>query len=592
MSNFTFIFMLVAFLVGYTVIALEHPLKINKTATALLLGVLLWVCAVIGGESILVNTEPLRDYITRNPGSGFTEWLVHSELLHSLGDIAEILFFLMGAMTIVEVVDTNGGFKIITDHIKTKKKTRLLWIICILTFFMSAVLDNLTTSIVMIALLRKMMQRKDRLIFASMVILAANAGGAWSPIGDVTTIMLWIAGDVTSANIIVATLFASTISIVVPLIILTFMMRGENEVTPPEEATDHVEGSYTNSKGMSTLFLCVGVGALVCVPVFKTITHLPPYLGMLGGLGILWVLSEIVHRKQEAHSKKYSILSIISRIDLPSILFFLGILLAVNALRVVGHLALLSNGLDSIPMGDPGKYYVINIIIGVLSSIVDNVPLVAGAMGMYHFPTDHYFWEMLAYCAGTGGSILIIGSAAGVAVMGLEKIDFIWYLKHISWLALVGYLAGALCFIGQKAITNHFANNENKAAVEMTQDGVKEYLMGNTYYITSDIPSQKDGEMIMLHDSTTINFIQYCEASDSLIGMRTSEVIYSYKDGSYEYIKQSSELYPGRISVDIKDTLGHIDYGGFALTVSQSGRVYSVQPNPYGEANIIELRKK
>ena len=495
-------------------------------------------------------------------------------------------------MTIVEVVDTNGGFKIITDHIKTKKKTRLLWIICILTFFMSAVLDNLTTSIVMIALLRKMMQRKDRLIFASMVILAANAGGAWSPIGDVTTIMLWIAGDVTSANIIVATLFASTISIVVPLIILTFMMRGENEVTPPEEATDHVEGSYTNSKGMSTLFLCVGVGALVCVPVFKTITHLPPYLGMLGGLGILWVLSEIVHRKQEAHSKKYSILSIISRIDLPSILFFLGILLAVNALRVVGHLALLSNGLDSIPMGDPGKYYVINIIIGVLSSIVDNVPLVAGAMGMYHFPTDHYFWEMLAYCAGTGGSILIIGSAAGVAVMGLEKIDFIWYLKHISWLALVGYLAGALCFIGQKAITNHFANNENKAAVEMTQDGVKEYLMGNTYYITSDIPSQKDGEMIMLHDSTTINFIQYCEASDSLIGMRTSEVIYSYKDGSYEYIKQSSELYPGRISVDIKDTLGHIDYGGFALTVSQSGRVYSVQPNPYGEANIIELRKK
>ena len=589
---FTFVFMLVAFLVGYTVIALEHPLKINKTATALLLGVLLWVCAVIGGESILVNTEPLRDYITRNPGSGFTDWLVHSELIHSLGDIAEILFFLMGAMTIVEVVDTNGGFKIITDHIKTKKKTRLLWIICILTFFMSAVLDNLTTSIVMIALLRKMMERKDRLIFASMVILAANAGGAWSPIGDVTTIMLWIAGDVTSANIIVATLFASIISIIVPLVILTFMMRGENEITPPEEATDHVEGSYTNSKGMSTLFLCVGVGALVCVPVFKTLTHLPPYLGMMGGLGILWILSEIVHRKQEAHTKKYSILSIISRIDLPSILFFLGILLAVNALRVVGHLALLSNGLDSIPMADPGKYYVINLIIGVLSSIVDNVPLVAGAMGMYHFPTDHYFWEMLAYCAGTGGSILIIGSAAGVAVMGLEKIDFIWYLKHISWLALVGYLAGALCFIGQKAITNHFANNENKAAVEMTTEGVQEYLMGNTYYITEDIPSQQDGEMVMMHDSTTINFIQYCEANDSLIGMRMSRVITSNKDGRYQYISQSSDLYPGKISVDIKDTLGHIDYGGYELTVSPSGRVFSVQQNPYGEANIIELRKK
>lgn len=592
MSNFTFIFMLVAFLVGYTVIALEHPLKINKTATALLLGVLLWVCAVIGGESILVNTEPLRDYITRNPGSGFTDWLVHSELIHSLGDIAEILFFLMGAMTIVEVVDTNGGFKIITDHIKTKKKTRLLWIICILTFFMSAVLDNLTTSIVMIALLRKMMERKDRLIFASMVILAANAGGAWSPIGDVTTIMLWIAGDVTSANIIVATLFASIVSILVPLLILTFMMKGENEITPPEEVTDHVEGSYTNSKRMSTLFLCVGVGALVCVPVFKTLTHLPPYLGMMGGLGILWILSEIVHRKQEAHTKKYSILSIISRIDLPSILFFLGILLAVNALRVVGHLALLSNGLDSIPMADPGKYYVINIIIGVLSSIVDNVPLVAGAMGMYHFPTDHYFWEMLAYCAGTGGSILIIGSAAGVAVMGLEKIDFIWYLKHISWLAFVGYIAGALCFIGQKAITNHFVQNENKAAVEMTTDGVKEYLMGNTFYITSDAPSMKDGQMIMMHDSTTINFIEYCENGDSLLGMRMSQVVCNNVDGRFEFISQSSQLYPGTINVEIRDTLGHIDYNGFPLTVSQSGRVFSIQPDGYGQESIIELRKK
>ena len=591
MFNFTFVFMLVAFLVGYTVIALEHPLKINKTATALLLGVLLWVCAVIGGEGILVNTEPLRNYITNNPGSGFTDWLVHSELLHSLGDIAEILFFLMGAMTIVEVVDTNGGFKIITDHIKTKKKTRLLWIICILTFFMSAVLDNLTTSIVMIALLRKMMQRKDRLIFASMVILAANAGGAWSPIGDVTTIMLWIAGDVTSANIIVATLFASIISIIVPLIILTFMMKGENEVTPPEEATDHVEGSYTNSKGMSTLFLCVGVGALVCVPVFKTITHLPPYLGMLGGLGVLWVLSEIVHRNQEAHSKKYSILSIISRIDLPSILFFLGILLAVNALRVVGHLALLSNGLDSIPMADPGKYYVINIIIGVLSSIVDNVPLVAGAMGMYHFPTDHYFWEMLAYCAGTGGSILIIGSAAGVAVMGLEKIDFIWYLKHISWLALIGYLAGALCFIGQKAITNHFANEEDKAVVEMTEEGVKEYLMGNTFYYTDDFSSQIDGKMVKLHDSTTYNFIQYNDLEDTLIGIRASQIVTNPNESKYEAIQHFSYLSPGKIKVDIQDTISHINYNNMMISVTRSGRVFSIREDLYGQ-EIIELQKK
>lgn len=591
MSSFTFIFMLVAFLVGYTVIALEHPLKINKTATALLLGVLLWVCAVIGGEGILVNTEPLRNYITNNPGSGFTDWLVHSELIHSLGDIAEILFFLMGAMTIVEVVDTNGGFKIITDHIKTKKKTRLLWIICILTFFMSAVLDNLTTSIVMIALLRKLMERKDRLIFASMVILAANAGGAWSPIGDVTTIMLWIAGDVTSANIIVATFFASIISILVPLLILTFMLKGENEVTPPEEATDHVEGSYTNSKGMSTLFLCVGVGVLVCVPVFKTLTHLPPYLGMMGGLGILWVLSEIVHRKQEAHTKQYSILSIISRIDLPSILFFLGILLAVNALRVVGHLTLLSHGLDSIPMADPGKYYVINLIIGVLSSIVDNVPLVAGAMGMYNFPTDHYFWEMLAYCAGTGGSILIIGSAAGVAVMGLEKIDFIWYLKHISWLALVGYLAGALCFIGQKAISNHFAKEENKAVVEMTEEGVKEYLMGNTFYYTDDFSSQLDGKMVKLHDSTTYNFIQYNDLNDSLIGIRVSQIITNPNGNRYEAIQHFSYLSPGKISVAVQDTISHIDYNNMLISVTQSGRVFNIQQDMYGQ-QIIELRKK
>lgn len=455
---FTFVFMVVVFVIGYAIIALEHPLKISKTATALLLGVLLWVCAVIGGDGMLVSTDAYQTYVMSNPGSTFTDWLVHSELLHALGDIAEILFFLMGAMTIVEIVDTNGGFRVITDHIHTLQKTRLLWIVGLLTFFMSSVLDNLTTSIVMVALLRKLMQYDDRIVFDSVVILAANAGGAWSPIGDVTTIMLWIAGDVTAGNLILSTFLASLVSIVVPLVIFSCMLKGE--VKPPKDECNNPNGTFVNSRSISILFLCVGVGALVFVPVFKTITHLPPYMGMLGGLGILWVMSEIIHRQGSAENnigkEKYSIFSILSRIDLSSILFFLGILLAVNALKTVGHLALLANSLDGISISEPGKYYVINVIIGVLSSVIDNVPLVAGSMGMYHFPADHYFWEMLAYCAGTGGSILIIGSAAGVAIMGLDKIDFIWYLKRISWVALIGYLCGAAVFIGQKSITDHF----------------------------------------------------------------------------------------------------------------------------------------
>ncbi len=488
---FTFAFMIVAFVVGYAVIALEHPLKINKTATALLLGVLLWVCAVIGGDGMLVSADTYRAYVASNPGSTYTDWLVHSELIHALGDIAEILFFLMGAMTIVEIVDTNGGFRVITDHIHTLKKTRLLWIVGILTFFMSAVLDNLTTSIVMVALLRKLMRRDDRIVFDSVVILAANAGGAWSPIGDVTTIMLWIAGDVTAGNLIMTTFLASFVSLVVPLAIFSFLLKGD--VEPPAEERHHEEGTYVNSKSISVLFLCVGVGALVFVPVFKTLTHLPPYMGMLGGLGILWIMSEIIHRQNDAENKqnkvKYSILSILSRIDLSSILFFLGILLAVNALKTVGHLALLANGLDGINLAEPSKYYVINVIIGVLSSVIDNVPLVAGSMGMYHFPTDHYFWEMLAYCAGTGGSILIIGSAAGVAIMGLDKIDFIWYLKRISWVALIGYLCGAGVFIGQKTLTDHFSDQgKTEKVVELTDDETDNSLCISMFDLSQDSP--------------------------------------------------------------------------------------------------------
>lgn len=422
-----FILMIVVFVIGYACIALEHPLHINKTATALLLGSLMWVC------------------LTYLPGAGD----LHIPLIEHLGETAEILFFLMGAMTIVEIIDAHGGFRIITDRIKTKKKTSLLWTISILTFFMSAVLDNLTTSIVMIALLRKLIGNKaDRWFFGGMVILAANAGGAWSPIGDVTTIMLWVAGKVSTVNIILKDFLPSLVSMIIPLLILTFTMKGEVE---RPEACDAKGNEILPSSNQRLLVFIIGIAALLFVPVFKTITHLPPYLGMLGGLGVLWVVTEIMHKRDEKIQScdKYAITSILQRIDTPSILFFLGILMAVAALQVGGQLGILSASLDTIPLEEPSKYYVITTIIGALSSIVDNVPLVAAAMGMYNFEMNHYFWEFLAYAAGTGGSILIIGSAAGVAVMGMEKIDFIWYLKNISWLALIGYLAGCAVYIAQ-----------------------------------------------------------------------------------------------------------------------------------------------
>ena len=448
-----FILMIVIFLIGYTLIALEHPIKINKTATALMLGVILWVCAIIGGDGMLVDATSMQKYIAEHPGAGFIDWITHFELIHVLGEVSEILFFLLGAMTIVEIIDTNGGFSLITDHIQSTKKVKLLWILSILTFFMSAVLDNLTTSIVMVALLRKLIDdRHDRWFYGGMVIVAANAGGAWSPIGDVTTIMLWIGGQVSALNIIEATFISSAVSMIVPLIILSFILKGEIQRPQLQDTTEQVH----YEEWQRILFLCLGVGCLVFVPIFKTLTHLPPYIGMMGGLSVLWMTSEIVHRRTNETTDTFTINNIISRVDVPSILFFLGILLAVNALGTVGHLGLLANSLDGIPMQEPGKYYSISVIIGILSSIVDNVPLVAATMGMYDFPMDHYFWSFIAYCAGTGGSLLIIGSAAGVAVMGMEKIDFIWYLKHISWIALVGYLAGAGTFILEQIIRAAF----------------------------------------------------------------------------------------------------------------------------------------
>ena len=418
-----FTLMIVVFVIGYICIALEHPLGINKSATALLLGTLMWVFGIV-----LLPELP------------------HGLLLEHLGDVAEILFFLMGAMTIVEIIDVHEGFGMITDRINTTKKVSLLWIIGLLTFVMSAVLDNLTTSIVMVALLRKLIaDKKERWFFAGIVILAANAGGAWSPIGDVTTIMLWIGSKISSANIIMHTLLASLVSLIVPLVILSFTMKGNVSRPKSHDVSCH---TYRLSQQEKNLIFFLGVGFLLFVPVFKTLTHLPPYLGMLGGLGVLWMVAGFMHkRRPESDCDYLSVNNILKRVDTPSILFFLGILMAVNALQSCGQLGMLSASLDAIPMEEPGKYYVITTIIGILSAIVDNVPLVAGAMGMYEFPMDHYFWEFLAYAAGTGGSILIIGSAAGVAVMGMEKIDFIWYLKKISWLALLGYLAGCITYI-------------------------------------------------------------------------------------------------------------------------------------------------
>jgi Na+/H+ antiporter NhaD/arsenite permease-like protein len=409
----------------------------------------MWTLFILGDSSSFPAYSDFQEYLQQHPGETFVSWLTHVSLIEHLGEVAEILFFLMGAMTIVEIVDVHEGFRIITDKIRTTKKSALLWIISLITFFMSAVLDNLTTSIVMVALLRKLIgDKKDRWFFAGIVILAANAGGAWSPIGDVTTIMLWIAGKIGAGEIIFSTFLASAVSIVFPVLILSTTMKGH--VDRPEAGVENTYRFAISKKERNFVFF-LGTGILLFVPIFKTLTHLPPYLGMLGGLGVLWMVIGFMHkRRPESDYNRLSVNSILSRIDTPSILFFLGILMAVNALQTCGQLGMLSASLDKIPMDEPGKYYFITAIIGILSAVVDNVPLVAGAMGMYDFPMGHYFWEFLAYAAGTGGSILIIGSAAGVAVMGMEKIDFIWYLKKISLLALAGYLAGAAVYILQR----------------------------------------------------------------------------------------------------------------------------------------------
>ncbi|GHT50888.1 hypothetical protein AGMMS49982_07050 [Bacteroidia bacterium] len=421
--------MIAIFVVGYVFIALEDVIHINKTATALLLSTVLWVCL----SQIAPDASEM-----------------HAGLVENLGDVAEILFFLMGAMTVVEIVDVHGGFRLITNNLKIKNRVKLLWITCFLAFILASVSGNLTTAIIMVALLRKLVGDKhDRWFFLGMVIVAANAGGAWSPIGDVTTVMLWISGKVSAEGVIANDLICSLASILVPLLVLTFTMKGDVERPPIAES----EKTSNVTRGQTITVVCLGIGSLLFVPFFKGITHLPPYLGLLGGLSILWIYMGFLHKRRLADDRDhYSITNLLSRIDMSSILFFLGILMAVNALKDGGQLTMLSESLESIPLPEPNKYYVITILIGLFSSVVDNVPLVAAAIGMYDFPIDHYFWEFVSYTAGVGGSLLIIGSAAGVAVMGMEKIEFIWYLKKISWLALLGYASGCVVYILEHSI--------------------------------------------------------------------------------------------------------------------------------------------
>jgi Na+/H+ antiporter NhaD/arsenite permease-like protein len=438
------------FVIGYLFIALEHPVRINKTASALITGVLCWTIYALSG------TDDSHE-ITEN-------------LKHHLGSISEILFFLLGAMTIVELIDAHQGFKVITNRITTRNARKLMWVTSLVTFFLSAALDNLTTTIVMISLLRKLVHNKEqRLMFAGMIVIAANAGGAWSPIGDVTTTMLWIGGQITTFNIIKTLIIPSLVCLIVPLIAVSFQIKGDVERAPYDlEKAKQIE-KIKGSKRM----LYVGLGALLFVPIFKTITHLPPYMGMLFGLGILWVTSELIHiDKSEEEKKPYSAIHALSKIDTSSVLFFLGILVAISSLETLGILERLAHALNE----KIGNLDIIVSVIGVLSAVVDNVPLVAASMGMYKLPTmealayakanpdvvvngqfiynnvqyfmtDAKLWEFMAYAAGTGGSMLIIGSAAGVAAMGMESINFFWYVRKISLLAFLGYVAGIFAYL-------------------------------------------------------------------------------------------------------------------------------------------------
>lgn len=455
------ILMLIIFVLGYALIALEHRFQINKSATALFLAIVLWIIYMVGAEQFVPqnNGVAFQQYLSEHhelQSSPLIDqvrgYVVDVSVIEHLGDISEILFFLMGAMAIVELVDKNGGFNFVNRSIRTRKTIKLLWIMSFMTFFLSAVLDNMTTAIVMVMVLRKLVaSKKERWIFSGMIILAANAGGAFSPIGDVTTIMLWIGGNISSMHTIGNLFLPSLVSMVVPLIFLSFSLKG-GSVEPTDEGHEEDALTLAATKKERLVIFVLGVGGLMFVPAFRSITGLPPFMGILGVLSLLWLYTEIIYSRIRCieDDERYRVSKILKNVDMSTILFFLGILMAVAALQEVGILSAFAHYLDVTLK----NVYLIDGLIGMLSSIVDNVPLVAAAMGMYpvavspetafmgNFVMDGHFWQLLAYCAGTGGSLLIIGSAAGVVVMGLEKIDFAWYFKKITFIALMGYLAG------------------------------------------------------------------------------------------------------------------------------------------------------
>ncbi|MET4385331.1 Na+/H+ antiporter NhaD/arsenite permease-like protein [Bradyrhizobium sp. F1.4.3] len=413
------------FVVAYMAIALEHPLGVNKSASALLGAGLLWtIYAIATGDHALVGRQ----------------------LDESVASTAQIVFFLIGAMTIVEVIDAHDGFEVITSRISTTNQIILMWLVGFVAFFLSSILDNLTTTIVMVSLIQRLIaRREDRLLFASLIVIAANAGGAWTVIGDVTTTMLWIGGQISPLKIMGAVFLPSLVNLLVPLAFISFSLKGKTVAPPPSDGLQGVNRFERN------LMFCLGLGVLIAVPAFKTVTHLPPFMGVLLGLGAVWLVGEIVHRDKDEHVRRpLSLAHALTQIDMGSIVFFVGILLAVACLEHAGLLSMLAKWLNAAL----GRQDIIVVVLGLLSAVIDNVPLVAATMGMYdlaHHPADSFLWEFIAYCAGTGGSILIIGSAAGVAAMGLERIEFLWYARRIAVPALAGYLAGAVVYVAQHA---------------------------------------------------------------------------------------------------------------------------------------------
>lgn len=439
---------IICFIIGYVAIVFEHPLKLDKTVPALLMGALVWALISLGHIDTVDHHHHVAD--------------MEGVLLHHIGKVAEILFFLIGAMTIVELIDLHRGFSVITNRIRTTKKTHMLWLIMILAFFLSATLDNLASTIVLVSLLRRLVPDKtERLWFVSMAVIGANAGGAWSPIGDVTTTMLWIGKKVTTGGLITNLVIPSLVCLIVPTLIASFTKAFQGHITMGS-GLDFDKRIEEEKLLSSRIMLFIGVGALVFVPIFKSLTHLPPYVGMMLSLGFVWLVSEYIHPEEDFDEERkhlYSAHTALSRIELSSILFFLGILVAVAGLESAAitlddgrQVGLLMSVAEALQAAIPDQNIVI-IILGFLSAIIDNVPLVAASMGMYPmdvFPEDSTLWHFIAYSAGTGGSMLIIGSAAGVAAMGMERIDFIWYLKNVAWLALAGFLSGAAVFIGQQ----------------------------------------------------------------------------------------------------------------------------------------------